>query len=71
MSNIVRDYYNENATREFNRLSNPYSIIEFKTTLAMMDKYFRKSGKVLDIGCGPGRYSIELLKKNKKGVDYD
>ncbi|MBC6003230.1 class I SAM-dependent methyltransferase [Paeniclostridium sp. NSJ-45] len=71
MSNIVRDYYNENATREFNRLSNPYSIIEFKTTLAMMDKYFRKSGKVLDIGCGPGRYSIELLQKGYNVTLYD
>jgi hypothetical protein len=29
MSDIVTDYYNENAIREFNRLSNPYSKIEF------------------------------------------
>ncbi len=58
MSNIVRDYYNENTTKKFNRLSNSYSIIEFRTTLAMMDKYLKKSGKVLDICCGPSRYCI-------------
>jgi S-adenosylmethionine-dependent methyltransferase len=37
----------------------------------MIDKYFKKSGNVLDIGSGPGRYSIELLKKGYKVTLYD
>ncbi|WP_158540681.1 methyltransferase domain-containing protein [Romboutsia weinsteinii] len=71
MSEIVKGYYNENAIIEWNRLTNPYSNIEFQTTLYMMDKYFKSTGKVLDIGCGPGRYSVELLKKGYDVTLYD
>lgn len=71
MSDIVKNYYNKNALNEFNRLSNPYSSIEFKTTLAMINKYFKKVGSVLDIGCGPGRYSLELLKNGYNVTLYD
>ncbi|MGL5351887.1 MAG: class I SAM-dependent methyltransferase [Clostridium sp.] len=59
----VKEYYDGNAEREWERLNNHYSIIEFKSTLYLIDKYFSKSGKVIDIGSGPGRYSIELLKR--------
>ncbi|WP_430487046.1 class I SAM-dependent methyltransferase [Clostridium sp. B9] len=29
----------------------------------MIKEYFPSEGKILDIGSGPGRYSIELLKR--------
>lgn len=60
----VKSYYNNNADGEWDRLGNPYSNIEFNSTLYLIDKYFPKKGKILDIGSGPGRYSIELLKKD-------
>ena len=63
MKNEVKEYYNENFIGEWDRLINPYSAIEFKSNMYLIDKYFPKSGKVCDIGAGPGRYSIELLKK--------
>lgn len=59
----VKEYYDGNAEIEWERLNNPYRIVEFKSTLYLIDKYFNKGGKVIDIGSGPGRYSIELLKR--------
>lgn len=62
----VKRYYDENAEREWNRLNNPYSKIEFNSTMYLIEKYFPKTGHVLDVGSGPGRYSLELLKKGYK-----
>lgn len=62
----VKNYYNQNANAEWNRLNTPYSKIEFETSKYMMEKYLPKNGHILDIGSGPGRYSIELLKKGYK-----
>lgn len=62
----VKKYYDDSAEIEWNRLNNPYSKIEFKTTIHLFQKYFPSRGHILDIGCGPGRYSIELLKRGYK-----
>ena len=59
----VKRYYDETAEKEWNRLNNPYSSIEFNSTMYLIDKYFPKTGHVLDVGAGPGRYSLELLRK--------
>lgn len=63
MSEEVKEYYNDNFEREWDRLNNPYTAIEFNSTMYLIDKYFPKDGSVCDIGSGPGRYSIELLKR--------
>ena len=63
MNNYVEDYYNNNAENEWNRLTNPYTFIEFISTMNLIEKYFPSKGDVIDIGSGPGRYTIELLKK--------
>jgi len=58
---VVKQYYNENAQKEWDRLDNhPF---EFTFTTYMMDKYIKPSDKILDIGGGPGRYSIYYAKK--------
>ncbi len=62
MKNYIKNYYDDNVENEWKRLDDPYSRIEFISTMYMIKKYFPYNGKVLDIGCGPGRYSIELLK---------
>jgi len=71
MSREVKKYYDENAQKEWERLDNPYSRIEFFSTLHLIEKYFPGNGHILDAGCGPGRYSIELLKKNFQVTLYE
>lgn len=63
MSQTVRDYYNQNAAREWDRLERPYRRLEFESTMRLVERYFPRTGSVADIGCGPGRYSIEMLKR--------
>lgn len=61
--NKVTQYYDSAAEREWQRLNKPYSNIEYRSTLYLIDKYFPKEGKILDIGSGPGRYSLALLER--------
>lgn len=63
MVDEVREYYDSMAEVEWDKLNNPYSTIEFRSTLYLIDKYFPKEGSILDIGSGPGRYSLELIKR--------
>nr|WP_307990709.1 class I SAM-dependent methyltransferase [uncultured Niameybacter sp.] len=63
---VVKDYYDSMSEKELLRLANPYSNIEYETTLYLINKYFSKEGKILDIGCGPGRYSLALLERGYK-----
>lgn len=63
MKEDVKDYYNKNAEFELNRLTNNYSVVEFKSTLHLVEKYVTKGATILDCGSGPGRYSIELLSR--------
>lgn len=63
MTDIIRDYYNENSKNEWLRLNDPYNRLELFSTMYMIKEYFPNEGKILDIGSGPGRYSIELLKR--------
>lgn len=62
MSDYIKSYYDNNVINEWRRLEDPYGKIEFLSTMHIIKKYFPVKGKVLDVGCGPGRYSIELLK---------
>ncbi len=57
----VKKYYDENSLKEWQRLEeHPF---EFVFTTYMMDKYIRRGDSVLDIGGGPGRYSVYYAKK--------
>lgn len=66
MSKVVKSYYDENAEIEWDRLGDAYNKVEFCSTMYLINKYFPNNGSIVDIGCGPGRYSIELLKKGYK-----
>ena len=63
MSQIVKEFYDSNATLEWERLDLPLCRVEFSSTLRLIDKYFPAHGRVCDIGSGPGRYSIELIRR--------
>lgn len=62
----VREYYDKIAESEWNRLNNPYTRVEYCSTVYLIEKYFPKTGHIIDIGSGAGRYSLELLKKGYK-----
>ncbi|MGG1663726.1 class I SAM-dependent methyltransferase [Brevibacillus sp. NRS-1366] len=59
MNNVV-DYYSSFWEREWTRLDR--EPLEFKINWHYIRKYLPVSGSVLDIGAGPGKYSIELAK---------
>ena len=57
----VRQYYDSAPELEWDRLdANPF---EFELTTYMMDRYIRPGQSILDIGGGPGRYSIHYAAK--------
>jgi len=64
MEDFVRDvqeYYDSDVQKEWNRFErHPF---EFIITTRMMDRYIKPGDRILDIGGGPGRYSIHYAKK--------
>jgi ubiquinone/menaquinone biosynthesis C-methylase UbiE len=63
MADSVGAFYAELGQGEWERLDTPFSKIEFLSTLRLIDKYLPGRGRVLDVGGGPGRYTIKLLKR--------
>ena len=63
MSDPVREFYDSDPEREWARLEQPFQRLEFAVGLRLIERYFPPRGRVADIGGGPGRYTIELLKR--------
>jgi S-adenosylmethionine-dependent methyltransferase len=59
---VIAEFYKD-AQKEWDRLDIPLCRIEFAATLDLIDTYFATGARVADIGGGPGRYMIELLKR--------
>ncbi len=58
---IVQEHYDSDVQKEWDRLEkHPF---EFTITTRMMDRYIKPGDRILDIGGGPGRYSIYYAKK--------
>lgn len=72
MDNEVRDFYNNYGIREWNRLEeNAYSRINFLLHMHFIEKSLHKGMKILDAGCGAGRYSIEFAKRGCRVTLFD
>ena len=56
----VEKYYDESAEEEWARLDRHK--VEFDITKRYMEEYIEKGAEVLDVGAGPGRYSIFLAQ---------
>jgi ubiquinone/menaquinone biosynthesis C-methylase UbiE len=62
--NRVKKYYTATVRKEWNRLVRSlYFKLEFDTTMHFLEKYLPKKGRILDVGGGPGRYTVELAKQ--------
>ena len=63
MTNEVRDFYNEYAEREWERLDvDVYRRIIFIQHMDFIKEHLKPGMRILDAGCGAGRYSVELAK---------
>ena len=63
MTNEVKNFYIEYGMRDWNRLEiDAYSKINFILHMHFIKKHLKKGRKILDTGCGPGRFSIEFTK---------
>jgi SAM-dependent methyltransferase len=66
--------YEMNPQREENRLSESadnFHRLEFETTVEYLEKYLPAGGRILDAGCGTGRYSGWLLERGYTVVAID
>jgi 2-polyprenyl-3-methyl-5-hydroxy-6-metoxy-1,4-benzoquinol methylase len=66
---IVKDYYDTDASAEWERLQRHR--FEFELTVRYINKYVKPGDKVLDIGGGPGRYSLYLAEKGCEVTLFD
>ncbi|HOJ47828.1 MAG TPA: class I SAM-dependent methyltransferase [Bacillota bacterium] len=57
----VREYYNNEVQNEWERLEKHF--IEFELTKRFLNRYIKPGDRVLDVGGGPGRYSLYLAQK--------
>lgn len=66
----IREHYNADPQKEWNRLKkfHPY---EKYITIRMMDRYIQPEDTILDIGGGPGHYSIHYARKGHSVVLAD
>lgn len=63
MNNEVRDFYNRYGEREWQRLDmDIYSRVMFILHMDFVKAHLHKGTKILDAGCGAGRYSIEFAR---------
>jgi SAM-dependent methyltransferase len=68
----VRAYYASFGEREWQRLTNPDDgAIEFALTKQLLARYLPPSGRILDLGGGPGRYTIWLAERGYQVVLAD
>ncbi len=57
----VETHYNQNAEREWERLERHR--MEFAVTCRLLEEYLpRPPGQILDVGGGPGRYTLHLTR---------
>lgn len=72
MNNEVREFYNNYGIREWDRLDkNAYNRINFLLHMHFIENHLQKGLKILDAGCGAGRYSIEFAKRGCNVTLFD
>ncbi len=68
----TRKYYDSFGEREWLRLENPEDgAVEYAVTCHFLEKYLFQKSRILDIGGGPGRYTIWLAQRKHRVVLAD
>jgi SAM-dependent methyltransferase len=72
----VRQRYAGKAQQEWDRLeANPITRIEYLITTHALERYLNtavpRNALVLDVGCGPGRYAIDLARQGYRVILCD
>ena len=62
-ADAVREYYATFGQGEWHRLLTSEGRLEFAITTALLDQHLPSTGRVLDIGGGPGRYAAWLANR--------
>lgn len=62
---IINDYYN-NYDEDSRLIKDKAHRIEYITTTKYIEKYLKKGDRILEIGAGTGRYSINYASKGYK-----
>jgi S-adenosylmethionine-dependent methyltransferase len=65
----IRQYYNDSAEKEDGRLERHQ--LEREMTWRYLDKYLPRRGKILEIGCATGAYTIPLAKRGYQVTAID
>lgn len=72
MSKTVKKWYDARAEYEWTRLfQDGYHQLEYLITMHFLEKHLPPKGLILDVGGGPGRYTIELAKRGYDVVLLD
>ena len=61
-TDAIRTHYNADPRKEWDRLQKKHPYEKY-ITIHMMDRYIQPGGTILDIGGGPGHYSIHYAKQ--------
>ena len=65
----VRAYYQTRGESEWHRLDNPYEgLVEREMHVRALSRWLPPGGRVLDVGGGPGQWTIWLLRRGHRVV---
>ena len=71
-SKAISDFYDKYGMREWERLNlTAYDRINFYLHMHFLNSYIGQGKKVLDAGCGAGRFSIEIAKSESEVTLFD
>ncbi|MFW9786343.1 MAG: class I SAM-dependent methyltransferase [Candidatus Thorarchaeota archaeon] len=66
-SNLIEGHFDKDPTKEWERLDNsPKGKVQFHIHQHYLQKYIKRDSRVLEVGSGPGRFTIELAKLGAK-----